>query len=505
MDLRVFFIVPYVISAAAIFGTGLYTLLRRDSTGALYLAWANIGAGWWTLNEGLLYLGGTPESNIIITKSQYVGLVAVTPLFLLFIMEVFGLHDKITRPFKAFLLLCTILTLVFAMAYPRVTWLWEEHFVVTHGLFPMLAWRHGLYFWIFVAYNYSLLLASTIILIRALGFADSIMKKRARVFLASLIPVWIAEGIYVLGSSPFFNVDIGPLSFSIAAMAMVYGYYKFNMLEIFPAAQKAVYRHMNDLLFILDPKDRVVEVNPAAASFLDIKEAWAVGRPINDVLQSWPELAERLTRGRGGMIDSAEGLPRRTYDLRLTPLKDRRGRSLGRLAALRDTSTLTPLNHHTHLMAILDRDGVLVDANEDFLQHPANAGDIFGRRMDERPNLLNQRDNLQRISQAFASNQTLTSEFEYNGREYENRLFPIEEEYGQEARMLCMIKDVTEDNLKRKRIMHDHKMAAVGRLAAGLAHEIRNPLGMISNYCFLLKRHIGEQEQTVGLSNCPGH
>mgnify|MGYP001767901710 CR=1 FL=1 len=44
-------------------------------------------------------------------------------------------------------------------------------------------------------------------------------------------------------------------------------------------------------------------------------------------------------------------------------------------------------------------------------------------------------------------------------------------------------------------MIQDNKMTAVGQLAAGGAHEIRNPLGVIRNYCHLLKKSPPEDEE----------
>lgn len=52
---------------------------------------------------------------------------------------------------------------------------------------------------------------------------------------------------------------------------------------------------------------------------------------------------------------------------------------------------------------------------------------------------------------------------------------------------LIQIEDCTEKVFTERKFRQESKMIAVGQLSAGLAHEIRNPLGLIKNYAYILR------------------
>ena len=56
----------------------------------------------------------------------------------------------------------------------------------------------------------------------------------------------------------------------------------------------------------------------------------------------------------------------------------------------------------------------------------------------------------------------------------------------------CIIKDITERKRMEKRIRHADKLASVGQLAAGVAHEINNPLSVVLGYTSLLMKEGAE-------------
>lgn len=63
--------------------------------------------------------------------------------------------------------------------------------------------------------------------------------------------------------------------------------------------------------------------------------------------------------------------------------------------------------------------------------------------------------------------------------------------------VLIMVKDVTKLRISEQQLLQDNKMRAIGQLAAGVAHEIRNPLGLIRTYCYILKNNPNNEENKI--------
>ena len=81
-------------------------------------------------------------------------------------------------------------------------------------------------------------------------------------------------------------------------------------------------------------------------------------------------------------------------------------------------------------------------------------------------------------------------EIESERRTFAAAAYPMEAE----GQAVCSYEDVTEERDMNRRLVESEKMAAVGQLAGGVAHEINNPLGGILAFAQLMRRDPGRSQ-----------
>lgn len=134
-------------------------------------------------------------------------------------------------------------------------------------------------------------------------------------------------------------------------------------------------------------------------------------------------------------------------------------------------------------LIVIDENGLIENINESFsnlLQK--NKIEILGLSYNDVSILSNIK-----VDSIGTSNEAI-----FNGRYYTYYITPLE--YGKN-RLLISMEDNTNEIANRQQMLQHNKMIAVGQLAAGLAHEIRNPLGIIRNYCYVLKTKMANKDQ----------
>jgi len=86
------------------------------------------------------------------------------------------------------------------------------------------------------------------------------------------------------------------------------------------------------------------------------------------------------------------------------------------------------------------------------------------------------------------TDQPLTKEIQIkNGSIYLIYFYPVDNDTSQSKDIVCYVKDITEQRKLQHHVQNTEKLVSIGQLAAGVAHEINNPLGIILCHLGLVK------------------
>lgn len=149
-----------------------------------------------------------------------------------------------------------------------------------------------------------------------------------------------------------------------------------------------------------------------------------------------------------------------------------------------------------HLMIVIDRDHNIENVNEAFCKLvQLEKNKIIGQNCLEFKDILYGSGVEYMIENTFYNGKPDQKEYKYKDKIFQMSTFPLEDNNREIRNLLIMIRDITQIIISEQQLLHESKMAAIGQLAAGIAHEIRNPLGLIRNYCYILNNNFDDENK----------
>ena len=285
----------------------------------------------------------------------------------------------------------------------------------------------------------------------------------------------------------------------------------------------AIIESSEDAIASKDLNGIVTSWNKSAEKLFGYNAEEMIGRPVTLIIP--PELRddEHLILGKiraGERIEHFQTVRMRKdgaridVSLTVSPIRDDRGKIIGAAKIVRDITRQKKLEEAARRLAAIvessddaiaskDLNGIITSWNR-------SAEKLFGYRPEEIigravttiiPPELRQDEHmiLSKIRKGEKIDHFETIRMHKNGERVEVSLTisPIKDENGNVIGAAKIIRNITENNKIERALRTTEKLAAAGRMAATVAHEINNPLEAVTNLVYLAKRELGNSERVA--------
>jgi PAS domain-containing protein len=319
----------------------LFIACRYHQTpGSTYFCLLMLAMAGWTAMYGLELGTIGLVGKRFWAQAQYLAIPYVPVFWLAFLAAYAGrTHWLAGRRFAAVLVL-PVITSLLAVTGSRHGLVLEAAWIGSDGAMDILVRSFGTWFWIHTAYCYLLLGAGCLLVCFSLHRTPRWFRGQRAVLLLSCLFPWLGNAFYLTGIDlTGIRLDPTPFLFTFTVILLGWAVFYGRLFDVVPIAHDVVVKSLPDGVIILDRRDRVAEINPAACRLVGAPAHDILGRPARVVLGPCLHLVDRgrtteeILENVALDLDEGPGF----FRIRIAPIR-RQGRLLARLFMLQDTT-----------------------------------------------------------------------------------------------------------------------------------------------------------------------
>ena len=303
---------------------------------------------------------------------------------------------------------------------------------------------------------------------------------------------------------------------------------KTETLKRIGSEWQTTFDSISDSIALLDADQRIVRCNRASRKLVGREFRDIIGQPCWKLFHNAdaPVLACPMEKVKSSRHSETSTIQHndRWLEVTVDPLLSASGELTGAVHIVRDvTEQITLLNSlkdlnelfnlfmkyspiYCYIKEIIDSESRVVQASENFVELVNfRASEMIGKNMHQ----IFPQEFADRITaddlKAVTDQKVLRLEEELDGKSYIIYKFPIQNSAGKKI-LADYTVDITE--LKQseetvravqQQLMQNDKLATIGQLAAGVAHEINNPMGFVSSNMITLGKYIEKYHRYIEL------
>lgn len=346
---EIFFIISFL-AACLMLGLAAYVSRFRtiQSVGVFTLLLVSIGI--WTGSIGVGYIAKTESISFIWSTVRMSAVFAVPVLWLIFTLQYCQYEAGKSRRFILYLSIIPVISFIMMITNSFHMLFLKEIVYVQHGEFLIdELWITGPWFYVHAFYSYTLILIADFLLVKEASIRARAYQQQAFFLVFGAIFPLFVNILFTFHLIPILKVNYDPFGFIITGIFFAFGVFQFKLFDINPLAKNILMQNIEDLILVVDEKNRIVEVNPAASMKLKIEKDQVIGIDFSSCLPDF-----HFPFGETSKHEYCPPVDLKTcYEAQVSPIFDRK-LILGHVIIMRDISERKILLDKLSQLAITD-------------------------------------------------------------------------------------------------------------------------------------------------------
>lgn len=338
LDVNVYAVILLVSGLAAGF-LSLFIIYRSEVV--RWFAFTLFNGAIWSFFYGFELASLDLPSIYFWIKFEYIGIVLLPVTWIMFCLRYTGRDNFLQYKLFPWLLLLVSVAIYVAV----LTNDWHHLYYRSVALdadapFPVIAVDKGPLHHLFTVYFYSIILWGNYLLISNAKNAAPLFKSHTFLLVISTAIPLMFHISDLIGWKTLGPIKVTPFVFTISFFTTGLGLAKFNLFDVVPIAKDQLIAAMTDGLMVIDPKDQIIEINPAMSKILGREVPMCIGRSLVDILGHQKTLLKSIEEQKQNkiLISEGEGLTKRIFLTEIIPLKGRKERFKGILLLFTDVT-----------------------------------------------------------------------------------------------------------------------------------------------------------------------
>lgn len=322
-----------IISASVAYAAWQKRSICSASTPFIAMMWAVTGYAMVAAMEAVVV---TLPEKIFWSKLEYVGSGSVITFFLIFAMHFTNNLHWLSPRNTAKLWIIPIFNMALVATNEWHGLVWSDFLLDPKGTNAVIYEHNVGFFWVMgCVYSYTLI---GIFMLLQKAFLPSVLYRRqSGITIVGVACPLLAATLYMLRLTPV-GLNITPMSFMLTGVFLFISVFRFRMFDLVPVARDTLIERMSDGVVVLDAKNRIIDMNPAAKRLIRAKQHH-IGQPIEQFLAKWQEIIRLHYSHESAISEIVIDLATPIYvELQITPLHNQRKQLTGRLLVLHDIS-----------------------------------------------------------------------------------------------------------------------------------------------------------------------